>query len=212
MGFLSFLTPKDKKFFPLFEKASENLVKTSEALIVLTTTKSQEERAQRIREIEHLEHSGDNITHLIYNELGKNFITPFDREDIHDLASAIDDVIDFIHGSAKRIDLYKIDEMGESIPALARCIRDGAIELNVALKNLNGMRDIEAVKEACVKVNSLENEADDLFNKGIADLFEKEKDAIKVIKYKEVLSALETATDKCEDAANVIHAILVKQS
>ncbi|TND08701.1 MAG: hypothetical protein FD123_1917 [Bacteroidetes bacterium] len=212
MGFLSFLTPKDKKFFPLFEKAAENLLKTSDALIVLTTTNSVEERAQRIREIEHLEHAGDNITHLIYNELGKNFITPFDREDIHDLASAIDDIIDFIHGSAKRIDLYKIDEMGTAIPALARCIRDGAVELNVALKNLNGMKDIDAVKEACVKMNSLENEADDIFNKGIAELFEKEKDAIKVIKYKEVLSALETATDKCEDAANVIHTIIVKQS
>lgn len=212
MGFLSFLTPKDKKFLPLFEKATENLVKTSETLIKLTTTKSADERKQCIRDIEHLEHSGDNITHMIYNELGQNFITPFDREDIHALASAVDDVIDFIHGSAKRIDLYRIEDMGETIPALARCIHDGAVELHDAIRNLHGMKDVDAVKEACVKINSLENEADDLFNRGIADLFDKETDAVVIIKYKEILSALETATDKCEDAANVIQGIVVKQS
>jgi len=212
MSFLQFLVPKDKKFFPLFEKATENLLRTSEALIVLTTTTSAEERKQRIREIEHLEHSGDNITHLIFNQLGKSFITPFDREDIHALASAIDDVLDFIHGSAKRIDLYRIEQLDESIPALARCIHDGAVELNVAIKNLNGMKDVNLVKEACVKINSLENEADDVFNKAIANLFDNEKDAIQIIKIKEILAALETATDKCEDAANVIQGIVLKQA
>jgi uncharacterized protein len=209
MGFLQLLLPRDRKFFPLFEQATENLVKASKVLVELVNT-SPEKRKELIKEIENLEHTGDNITHLIFNELGRNFITPFDREDIHALASDIDDVLDFIHGSAKRIDLYKVTELSDSITMLADCILKGAIELNVAVKHLENMKDISIIKEACVKINSLENHADDVFNMGIARLFEEEKDPINIIKLKEILSALETATDKCEDAANTVQSILVK--
>jgi predicted phosphate transport protein (TIGR00153 family) len=209
MSFLQFLLPKDRKFFPLFEQSTSNLVKASKVLVELVNT-SPDKRKDLIREIEHLEHQGDNITHMIFNELSRNFITPFDREDIHALASAIDDVLDFIHGSAKRIDLYKVTELSESITLLADCILKGSIELNVAVKNLENMKQIMVIKEACVKINSLENHADDVFNSGIARLFEEEKDPIMIIKVKEILSALETATDKCEDAANTIQTILVK--
>ena len=209
MGFLQLLLPRDRKFFPLFEQATENLVKASKVLVELVNT-APEKRKELIKEIENLEHTGDNITHLIFNELGRNFITPFDREDIHALASDIDDVLDFIHGSAKRIDLYKVTEISDSITMLADCILKGAIELNVAVKHLENMKDISIIKEACVKINSLENHADDVFNMGIARLFEEEKDPINIIKLKEILSALETATDKCEDAANTVQSILVK--
>ncbi|HTF06482.1 MAG TPA: DUF47 family protein [Bacteroidia bacterium] len=209
MSFLQFLLPKDRKFFPLFEQATSNLVKASKVLVELVNT-TPDKRKELIREIEHLEHQGDNITHMIFNELSRNFITPFDREDIHALASAIDDVLDFIHGSAKRIDLYKVTELSETITLLADCILKGAIELNVAVKNLENMKNIMIIKESCVKINSLENHADDVFNTGIARLFEEEKDPINIIKIKEILSALETATDKCEDAANTIQTILVK--
>lgn len=210
MGFLQFLLPKDKKFFPLFGQATENLVKGSKVLVELVNTTSPEKRKELVKEIEHIEHSGDNITHMIFNELSRNFITPFDREDMHALASAIDDILDFIHGSAKRLDLYKINEISDSITMLADCILKGAIELNVAVKNLENMKNANVIKEACVKINSLENHADDVFNMGIARLFDEEKDPIQIIKIKETLSALETATDKCEDAANTIQTILVK--
>jgi uncharacterized protein len=209
MSFLDLLFPRDKKFFPLFQQASANLVKTSKVLVEMVNA-APEKRREMIKEIEHLEHTGDNITHMIYNELGKNFITPFDREDIHALASAIDDVLDFIHGSAKRIDLYKINDLPEAVVLLAEIIHKGAIELNVAVNQLHNMRDLSAMKEACVKINSLENHADDVFNMAIARLFEEEKDAVQVIKVKELFQALETATDKCEDAANVIQSIMVK--
>lgn len=210
MGFLQFLLPKDKKFFPLFAQATENLVKGSKVLVELVNTSSAEKRKELVKEIEHLEHSGDNITHMIFNELSRNFITPFDREDMHALASDIDDVLDFIHGSAKRIDLYKITEFSDSIVMLADCILKGSIELNVAVKNLQNLKNENIIKEACVKINSLENHADDVFNMGIARLFDEEKDPIQIIKVKEILSAMETATDKCEDAANTVQTILVK--
>lgn len=210
MSFLQFLLPKDKKFFPLFNQGTENLLKASKVLVELVNTTSGEKRKELVKEIEHLEHTGDNITHMIFNELSRNFITPFDREDMHALASAIDDILDFIHGSAKRIDLYKITDNPDSITMLADCILKGSLELNTAVKNLENMKNVNVIKEACVKINSLENHADDVFNMGIARLFEEEKDPIQIIKLKEILSALETATDKCEDAANTVQTILVK--
>lgn len=209
-SFLQFLVPKDKKFFPLFEQATANLVKTGKVLVELSNCSDVAKRKEYIREIEHLEHTGDNITHLIFNELGTNFITPFDREDIHELASAIDDVLDLIHGAAKRLDLYKVEDVHESISKLSEIILQGSQELNVAVCQLKNMKDVSIIKEACVKMNSMENLADEVFNNSIAKLFNEEKDAVKIIKYKEILSALETATDKVEDAANVIQSIIIK--
>jgi predicted phosphate transport protein (TIGR00153 family) len=209
-GLLQILVPKDKKFFPLFEKASGNLVAISEVMNDLVNTPSRPTRKEMIKRIEHLEHTGDGISHQIFQELSASFITPFDREDIHTLTSAIDDVVDNIHGAAKRMELYNIDEMTTPIVKLAELILKGAQELNVAVCVLKNMKNIDAIKEACVRINSIENHADDIFDNAIASLFESEKDAIKVIKMKEILSALETATDKCEDAANVLSSIIIK--
>jgi uncharacterized protein len=209
-NFLQFLIPKDKKFYPLFESASSNLVHASKVLCELVNSNSQERRRELIKEIESLEHTGDNITHMIFNELGTNFITPFDREDIQALASALDDVIDYIHGFTKRIDIYKIEVMSPAMIKLSELIFKGAQELNVAVCELKSMKNTSNIKEACIKINSIENHADDVFNSAIGRLFEEEKDAIKLIKIKELLSVLETATDKCEDAANILTTILVK--
>ena len=150
------------------------------------------------------------ITHQIFHELGSNFITPFDREDIQRLASVLDDVIDFIHGSAKRIELYKIDTIHPSMIKLGELILESATELNKAIPQLKDMRDVSLIREACVKINSIENHADDIFDMAVARLFEEETNAIEIIKIKEVLSALETATDRAEDAANVLESILIK--
>lgn len=135
MGILQYLLPKDRKFFPLFKQATENLVKGSKLLVELVNAPV-EKRRDLIKEIEHVEHIGDNITHMIFNELGRNFITPFDREDIHALTSSIDDVLDLIQGSAKRIELYKVTVISEPMVLLSDIILKGAIELNVAVLNL----------------------------------------------------------------------------
>lgn len=209
---LQYFVPKDRKFHPLFEQASANLVAISKVLIEALTTASIEKRAAFIREIEKLEHVGDDITHQIFQEISTTFITPFDREDIQHLASAMDDVVDYIHGSAKRIELYKVDPIHPSMIKLAELILQSAEELNVAICGLRNMKNLMKIKESLVRVNSLENHADDIFDNAVARLFEDEKNAIEIIKIKEVLSALETATDKCEDAANVIESIIVKQA
>jgi uncharacterized protein len=211
-NFLSFFVPRDRVFFPLFEKASGNMLDIARVLVETMNTQDPDKRKTLIKEIERLEHVGDAVTHDIFNELSSNFITPFDREDIHALVSALDDIVDYIHGSAKRIEMYKIETMTPAMIKLSELILQGAEELHKAVVELRNMRNPQKMKEACVKINSIENHADDIFDITIARLFEEEKDAVQVIKMKEVLSALETATDKCEDAANVLESILVKNT
>ncbi|MEW6468226.1 MAG: DUF47 family protein [Bacteroidota bacterium] len=211
-GILEMFVPQDRKFFPLFERASENLRNISKVLVEMVNSSSPEKRKELIKEIERLEHVGDGVTHEIFNELSSNFITPFDREDIHSLVSSLDDIVDFIHGSAKRMELYKITEVTPAMTKLAELIQQGAEELHHAVLGLKDIKKSGRIKEACVKINSIENHADDIFDMTIAKLFEEEKDAVKIIKTKEILSALETATDKCEDAANAISSIVIKYS
>ena len=209
---LQLFIPKDRIFFSLFSKATQNLEAISMAMVQMVNEDDLTKRRALIKEIEKLEHAGDAITHEIFNELSANFITPFDREDIQTLASSIDDIADFIHGSAKRIDLYKIEKMSSAIIKLAELIQTSAHELHIAVSELANKKNESKIKEACVRINSIENHADDVFNMAIANLFEHEKDAVTIIKIKEILAALETATDKCEDAANVIQTIIVKNA
>lgn len=207
---LGFFAPQEKKFFPLFEKASGNLLQTAGVLTKMVNNTDADKRKELLREIERLEHIGDSVTHDIFTELSTTFITPFDREDIHALTSAVDDVVDFIHGSAKRMELYKIKVPDTNISKFAELIEKGAEELHKAITGLRDLKNVDSIKAACVRINSIENHADDIFDNAIAHLFEEEKDAIQIIKMKEVLSVLETATDKCEDAANVLETIIVK--
>ncbi len=208
----SFFTPKDKKFQPLFEQAGSNVLKIAEALLVVVTTTSPEKRKEATKEIERLEHVGDDITHNIFIELSKNFITPFDREDIHTLASALDDIADYIHASAGNMELYQVTNVGEPIVKLAELLVEMCTDLEKAVKELRSFKNVRVIADACVRINSAENKADQVCNLAIARLFEHETNAIELIKQKEILQTLEIATDKCEDAANVLESILVKNA
>ncbi|CDS95174.1 MULTISPECIES: DUF47 domain-containing protein [Sphingobacterium] len=207
-----YFVPKDKKFFPLFEQAGSNLIEMSKLLKEAVNASDAEKRKEIVRKIEDLEHKGDNITHQIHLELGKNFITPFDREDIHALASSLDDVADFINGASNKMDLYKVQKATEPMIEMADLIVEATDHVAKAIFELKDLKNIRNITDSCVRINSVENKADYIFDKAVADLFEFEKDAITLIKHKEVLSAMEDATDKCEDVANVLESILVKNA
>jgi hypothetical protein len=207
----SFLIPQDKNFFKLFAMSSDNLVNISKVFSEMVNAPI-ERRPELLKKIADLEHVGDNITHQIFTELSTNFITPFDREDISYLASSLDDIVDYIDGSAKRLYTYKLGETSLAMKKLSEIIENSAREIHVAVANLKDMNNVVRLREAIVRINSLENHADDIFDSAIADLFETEKDAIQIMKIKEVLSNMETATDKCEDVANVIETIIVKNT
>jgi predicted phosphate transport protein (TIGR00153 family) len=179
---------------------------------VMTNGISRDERMQKIKKIEELEHKGDEITHHIYSELSATFITPFDREDIHVLASKIDDVLDYIKGAATRIELYRVKKIPPDAEKMAQLIHAQVVELHKAVGLLHDLKNAPAIKESLVRINSIENEADDLFERAIAELFDTCDDPIKLIKSKELFVSLETATDQCEDASNVIETIIVKNA
>lgn len=209
---LSFLIPKNNLFFDLFAEDTNNLVEQSKCFHQLFSAKTPDEVNKIIQQVQDFEHKGDEITHKIFLELSANFITPFDREDIHFLASSIDDIADYINGSASRIHLYNVTEFSEPMRKLSEIIIKQAEEIHTAVSSLKGTKGIPQIKDAIVKINSLENEADKVFDNAIANLFSNESNAVKLIKEKEVLSALETATDKCEDVAHALESILVKTS
>jgi len=207
------LLPKDDSFFNLFEKDSANLLLAATTFRdMMSNSISKEERGQKIRKIEEIEHRGDEITHQIFKALGTTFITPFDREDIHVLASKLDDILDYIQGAATRIVLYRVETISPESEKLAALVYDAVVELNKAIPKLRDLRNADAINESLVKINSMENEADDIFERAIANLFDTCTDPIQLIKLKELLVSLETATDQCEDASNAIESILVKHA
>jgi predicted phosphate transport protein (TIGR00153 family) len=212
MGFGSFIklfTPKDKVFYALFEQVAGVLTEMAEVFTEMVNEADRDKKEVLLKSLEELEHRNDEITHKTFIELGRNFITPFDREDIHSLATSLDDIADFIWGSGKRIVSYGIadDDFTKGFAdIIARSIR----ALNKALREIKDMKDLRSITEACVLINSLENEGDELLDKAMLELLSSRVDAVELIKRKDLYEMLELVTDKCEDAANVIETIIIK--
>ncbi|HAK11489.1 MAG TPA: DUF47 domain-containing protein [Chitinophagaceae bacterium] len=202
--------PKNKIFYELFETVADRVYDMGIKLKELVHEHDYDKRSSIIAQIEDLEHKNDDTTHQIFTELGRNFITPFDREDIHYLASALDDIADYIFASAKKINFYKVNPNDSGIQKMTELILQGSIETRKAVKGLRDMKNLREMTESMVKVNSIENQADDVFDMSIEMLFQQENDFKEVIKKREIYQVLEIATDKCEDAANVIESIIIK--
>jgi uncharacterized protein Yka (UPF0111/DUF47 family) len=194
----------------LFEGVAETVMQMGNKLKEVVKEPDFEMRAVYIKEIEDMEHTKDDYTHKIFTELGRNFITPFDREDIHSLASALDDVADYIYATAKKINFYKVDPSDIGIQKLSELISSACAEVQKAIGELRDMKNLRRITDSMVLINSIENQADDVFDMSIERLFETEPDAKEVIKKREIYQVMEIVTDKCEDAANVIESIIIK--
>jgi uncharacterized protein len=202
--------PKDKVFYSLFEEVAATVALMGRLMKEVVAETDFDKRGLIIAKIEDLEHVNDDLTHKIFTELGRNFITPFDREDIHYLASALDDIADYIFSSAKKINFYKVNPADEGIQKMADLIEQGSEQIKNAVIELRNMKNMRQITDALVKVNSIENQADDIFDLSIDRLFAVEPDAKEVIKKREIYQVMEIVTDKCEDAGNVIESIIIK--
>lgn len=209
-SFFKIFLPKDKVFYNLFEQVSGVLVQMSDKLNQLVHEGDFEARAKLIKDIEDMEHINDEHTHTLFIELGKNFITPFDREDIHTLATALDDIADYIYASAKKINFYKVNPCETGFQKMAEVIHQGTKAVNTAVIDLRNMKEMRRITDALVEINNIENQADDIFDLSVERLFDTEPDTKVIIKKKEIYQVMEIVTDKCEDVANVIESILVK--
>jgi len=201
------LIPRDNSFFDMFSQMSENLIAGARVMVDLFT--DYRDVDAKIAEIRRIERTGDEMTHAVLTKLNQTFITPFDREDIHQLASSLDDVLDFLNASAARILMYRITNPPPVALELARIILLQSQELHKALAIVRKNGDILT---HCVEINRLENEADVISRAAIGQLFDQEKDPITLIKTKELIEFLELATDKAEDVANVLETVVLKNS
>jgi uncharacterized protein len=209
-SFLKIFMPKNRIFYELFEKIATNADTMGTLLKGVIEEPDFDKRAAIINKIEDLEHANDELTHNVFTELGRNFITPFDREDIHYLATSLDDIADYIYAAAKKINFYRVNPNDTGMQKFAELIEQGVQQVRIAVTELRDMKNMRNITEALVKINSIENQADDIFDFSIERLFDTEPDAKEVIKKREIYQVMEIITDKCEDASNVIESIIIK--
>ena len=208
----SLFIPKDKTFQPLFEQSAENLVKISESFITFIRSVEPAEKVKIAKEIKSLELTGDQATDTIYAELNKSFIVPFDKQDVHALATSIDDIADDILGTTLNMELYQLDTSNVAMLKLAEIIAKMCSQLCTAIKELKHFKNKQLIINVCVEVGQMESKADRLYEQAISLLFDKEIDAISLIRQSEILAQLEKTTDKCDDLANVIETIFLKNA
>jgi uncharacterized protein len=204
------LTPKEKKFYPMFEHAADNLVEAAVLLNKMFLLTDKNEKEKIISSIKEHETIGDEITHELYDTLNKTFITPFDREDINKLNGSLDDVMDWINSFAQQMRYHPPLREPVFFLQISELILQASREIKIALMELRNLKNPKKIMDACVRINEIENQADEIYHNALTDLFENEKNAIELIKLKEMISTLEKATDMAEDVSDVIKAIIVK--
>jgi predicted phosphate transport protein (TIGR00153 family) len=210
-GFIKkILLPKEEKFFPLFEGMADLICEAAGALAKIVESPEPSRQEDLFREIKTLEKKADDIAHGVFDALDTTFITPFDREDIHQLVSKMDDVLDFINAASQQIKLYKPKKLLPQFKEMVVIIIRGCEQIKIAVKELHNLNKPGKISDACVKINELENVADDIYHNLLSELFQNETNAIELIKNKEILETLETATDSIEDVSDILKTIIIK--
>ncbi|MFZ5804689.1 MAG: DUF47 domain-containing protein [Acidobacteriota bacterium] len=202
--------PKDSRFLEIFDLASGNIVQAVE--LFTRMVQEPKELAARVEELKALEHQGDRYTHETLARLNTSFVTPFDREDIHALATKLDDILDAVDATGHRLLLYGVDQVPDRLVQLAELLLASAREVQKAVVALHDPRRHQEALTCCVEINRLENEADQIHRDALADLFANHGDPVEIIKQKDLFAFLEEATDRCEDVANIIETIIIKAS
>lgn len=211
--FLKFFVPKDHSFHPLFEQDAKNLVKAAELLKEQMLCHSWEDHEKIHKEIKDVEHIGDEITDKTYEQLNKSFITPFDREDIHELTAHIDDVVDSINGVSRRICLYKPKHLMPVYEQMAEMILEAAKEIEKGIHYLvDAAANKDEIAQACINVTAIEHKVDEYYYIAVAELFDKEKDPAELLKNNKILEILERTVDEEEDVTDTIKSILIKMA
>lgn len=211
--FLKFFVPKDHSFYPLFEEDAANLIKAAQLLKELLSSTEIDDHERIYQQIKDVEHIGDQITDRTYKQLNKSFITPFDREDIHELTANIDNVVDSINGIGRRICLYKPKKLMPVYLEMAEMIIEGAQQIKICIHCLNdAAANKKEITEACDKVKEIEHKADDYYFVAVAELFEKEQDPAELLKNNKILEILERCVDEEEDVTDTIKSILIKMA
>lgn len=212
-GFIKkILLPREEKFFPFFVGLADLITDSARALSKIVESHEPATQHDLFREIKNLENRADDIAHAVFDALDTTFITPFDREDIHQLVSKMDDVLDFINTTSQQIKLYKPKKLLPQFKEMVVIIIRGCEQIKIAANELRHLKKPRKISDACVKINELENVADDIYHQLLSELFETEKNAIELIKNKEILESLEMAADSIEDVSDILKTIIIKSA
>jgi len=204
------LLPRETSFFDFFDRHAAKTVEGAKEFLALASGELEVEPAAR--RIKQIEHETDVITHHCVEALHKTFITPLERDDIHRLITRMDDIMDFVEAASERMALYEMTTMTPELRALADVLLRSAEEVQRAVKGLRDMKNADLVIRSCIDINRMENEADEILRSAVAKLFKEEKDPIAIIKWKEIYENLESATDRCEDVANIIEGVVLEHA
>lgn len=204
--------PRQDIFFDFFEKSTTHAVTAARELQDMLHNYDPATMPEKVKSIKDIEHLGDDITHETLEKLYTTFVTPLDREDIYHLTCRLDDILDLIDVSAGRFQMFDITEVNDYVKRIADILVKSTEEVHEAVFSLRNFKKPRRILDRCVIINTLENQADEVLREAMRKLFTEEKDPIEVIKWKKIYENLETATDKCEDVANVIEAIVLKNA
>ncbi len=202
------LIPREEKFFDLFEELAEKIEEGSK--LFLEMVKRYEYSELKIARLKEIEHEADVITHRTYEKMHKTFLTPLDREDIYDLVNKMDSILDMIEAAAMRLNLYKVKTPAGAIIEQAEVLCKAIVKVKTIVHAMRNLKNTKMILDACVEVNTLENDGDIILRTSIAQLFENEKDVFELIKWKEIFERLEEAIDVCEDVSNIVEGIVLK--
>lgn len=204
------LFPKTENFFEYFEELADKIEEGGQLFLEMAQTRDYSEA--RVAKLKEIEHEADGITHKTYEKMHKTFLTPIDREDIYALVNKMDSIMDVIEATAIRIHLYKVKKPADEIIKQAQILRNSITKVKSIVHALRNMKNSKMILDGCVEINTLENEGDVVLRAIMADLFEKEKDAIELIKWKDIFQLLEEAIDVCEDVSNIVEGIVLKHA
>jgi predicted phosphate transport protein (TIGR00153 family) len=209
---IRWLMPKEERFHELFDRDSANLVQAARLFSEFVKVDLPTRRA-RMGQLRDLEHTGDDITRQIFDALNSSFITPFDREDIRSLATDLDDVLDYIEGVAQQLINFDLDESPVELQQFAEILVEMAVEIEQATERIWNLANQREIQQAIVRISDLENRADDLYNRVIADLFRANgRDPLEILKWKEIYDGLENACDQCKDYTHIVGNVIVKNA
>jgi uncharacterized protein len=204
------LFPRDENFFDYFEKLADKIEEGGRLFLAMTENHDYSE--SKISQLKELEHEADVITHTTYEKMHKTFLTPLDREDIYALVNKMDSILDMIEATAVRIYLYKVKKPDDEIIKQAKILNESISKVKSTINLLRDMKNAKSILETCVEINTLENAGDVVLRTIIAELFEKEKDAVELLKWKEIFERIEEAIDVCEDVSNIVEGIVLKHA
>ncbi|MFO0758486.1 MAG: DUF47 family protein [Byssovorax sp.] len=209
---VQWLLPREEHFFDLLERGSASAKKSSAILLECCDAKTAADRMSAIERMTEEEHAADRVIHEVYEALNKTFVTPLDRTDIYSLATDLENITDLVNRTMMQITLHALDDLPPGSRELAVKIGEACAEIDAGVKLLRGMKQLDEIRRHCKAIGKIEHDGDQIFRKTVAEMFKSEKDAIKLLKNKEFLEALEMTIDACDDVSNALEALVIKNA